>query len=153
MTGASAPSISVATLRDLVNTATERRPDLATKLERAVNLVVLRSIQPASRPGSWWVQSEADPTSEYLVARTEPAGTWVCLCQDFIKRGGPCKHALAVQLLRAALRREARLQAAMPRRPEPALACAPPLDVDRPIPYTLTPAGEAAADEPEPIVA
>jgi hypothetical protein len=54
----------------------------------------------------YWVQSESDADKEYWVVPCDH-GVWVCNCQDFKQRGGPCKHALAVQLLHECERREA----------------------------------------------
>jgi hypothetical protein len=173
----STPTCSVATLRTLGQEASARHPELQSRLEKAANIVVLRHIARASSIGSWWVQSEVDPTSEYLVHEDQASGTWTCLCQDFIRRGGPCKHSLAIRLLVAAERQEARRRMAMERHVTPAPACGPdpdrcerctaalarwsvrycetcapgvgPSAVDAPIPFVLTPAGEALVDELE----
>ena len=54
---------------------------------------------------------------------------WLCTCRDPKRRRDWCKHALAVALLCSCVEYR---------------AC-PPLDPDQPIPYVLTPLGEAAA--------
>jgi hypothetical protein len=77
----------------------------------------------------YWVESECDPNKEYWVVPCD-FGVWVCNCKDFQQRGGPCKHALAVQLFQMCEQREqADNVIAFP---------TPTLDPDAPIPYVLT---------------
>ena len=52
-----------------------------------------------------------------------------CSCPDYQRRGGPCKHAIAVDLLRAAYRRETAMLRA--------------LDYGQLDRFELTPKGEA----------
>ncbi len=63
---------------------------------------------------------------------------WVCNCQDFQRRGGPCKHAVAIMILQACEARE--------RGPEPPPTAwpLPAIDPDAPIPFELTAKGLAA---------
>src|SRR5262249_38062318 len=69
----------------------------------------------------------------------------MCLCEDYKQRGGPCKHALAVRLLRACEEREAAREAPAPI-PFPQRAFS---DEDR---FELTPKGLAylGSTDPDP---
>ena len=68
--------------------------------------MAVRRIQLGDSGRVWWVQSETDPTNEYMVVPVPDFDVWSCTCQDFQQRGGPCKHALAVELLQACNERE-----------------------------------------------
>jgi hypothetical protein len=96
----SAPSFCLATLRAALAELTAAYPERACRLERAANIVALRSIERGLRAG-WWVESESEPRKEYWVVDQS------CTCPDFKRRGGPCKHALAVELYRRCERLEA----------------------------------------------
>ena len=100
-----APSFSLATLRDVLAEMEQAHPERAGRLVRAANIVAIRAIA-ATAHGNCWVQSECDPTTEYLVVYVPQFNVWTCTCKDFQQRGGPCKHALAVQLLQACEARE-----------------------------------------------
>ena len=65
----------------------------------------MRRIEPTAS-GTFWVTSECTPNKEYWVCPL-PSGVWHCNCKDFQQRGGPCKHALAVQMLQECESREA----------------------------------------------
>ena len=101
----SAPSFSLATLRAVLAELEAAHPERASRLVRAANIVAIRAIA-ATAHGNCWVQSECDPTTEYLVVYVPQFNVWTCTCQDFARRGGPCKHALAVQMLQACEERE-----------------------------------------------
>jgi hypothetical protein len=147
----STPDVSLAMVRELIDQAAARRPDLRTRLEKAALIVLVRRIERGAR--GWWVESEAEPGKEYWVLRLSCDGSWQCTCKDWERRRDLCKHILSVRLLEACQRRAVQERRALGRHVRPAPACAPPEGADAPIPYVLTPAGEAAADEPEPIVA
>ena len=81
-------------LRALVGRGRLRCPELATRLERAASIVVLRAIRPLA-DGSHLVESEREPGRFYHVHRH-------CTCVDSRHApGGWCKHRLAVGLLTA----------------------------------------------------
>jgi hypothetical protein len=97
-------------------------------------------------PG-WSVESDCCPGLAYTVS-----AHGACSCPDFARRGGPCKHAMAVQMQAASESLEAFGKASHERRVTPALA-AGPVDADAEwaaratpapaIPYAVTPQGEA----------
>jgi hypothetical protein len=141
-----APAFSLATLRAVVAEMEAAHPEYGLRPIHAANIVAVRRIEESST-GTYWVQSESDPTREYWVCPLPEFHRWRCTCQDYQRRGGPCKHALAVQLLQAC--------EAADRGPEPP---PPPLafptrcysDEDR---FELTAAGAAylaALDAPVP---
>ena len=101
----SAPAFSLASLRAVLAEMEAAHPECGQRLVRAANIVAIRQIERTAR-GNYWVQSECDPTSEYMVVLLPELGVWTCTCKDFQQRGGPCKHALAVQLLQACEARE-----------------------------------------------
>src|SRR5438067_9608111 len=100
-----APTFSLATLRDVLAEMESAQPERASRLVRAANIVAIRAITTTAH-GNSWVPSETDPTTEYLVVYAPQFNVWTCTCQDFARRGGPCKHALAVQMLQACEERE-----------------------------------------------
>ncbi len=145
----SAPSISLATLRAVLAKGQAAHPELACRMERAALIVVQRRIAPAMAPANrgtcYWVEA-SDGRSEYWVCQ-DARGNYrfdACTCPDYQQRGGPCKHAIAVRLLQACERAEARRAPV----PLPALT----LDPDAPIPFVLTRLAEEALD-PEPVPA
>src|SRR5919199_6741392 len=101
-----APAFSLATLREVLAEMEAAHPERASRLVRAANIVAIRRIQLGDSGRVWWVQSECDPTVEYMVVPVPDFGISSCTCQDFQRRGGPCKHALAVQVLQACEARE-----------------------------------------------
>jgi hypothetical protein len=133
----SAPTFSLATLREVLAAMEAAHPGRAARLVHAANLVAVRRIQLGESGRVWWVQSECDATQEYMVVPVPEFGIMTCTCQDFQRRGGPCKHALAVQMLQACEAREHE-----PPPPIPFPTCL--TDVDVPIPYEFTPLGLAA---------
>jgi SWIM zinc finger len=62
-------------------------------VEKAVQLVLFRSIERGDAGRVWWVGSETTPDTTYAVADAS------CECLDHQKRGGPCAHQLAVTLV------------------------------------------------------
>ena len=101
------PAISLATLRAVLAKGQAAHPELAARMQRAATIVALRRIQPGQGAG-WWVQSE-EGDGEYWVF--QDGSGWRddrCTCADYRHRGGPCKHAVAVRLLQACERAEAR---------------------------------------------
>jgi hypothetical protein len=130
----SIPNIDLATLRTVLAECQEQHPEYGGRWHRAAMIVALRHISPAlADVAGWWVPSEIDPDKEYFVVQLG-ARNWTCSCPDYKQRGGPCKHALAVQLLQACECREpGNNLAAFPERVY--------TDDDR---FVLTPLGEAA---------
>src|SRR3954471_168944 len=95
----SAPTFSLATLRAVLAEMEAAHPERASRLVRAANIVDIRRVVLGDSGRVWWVQSECDPTTEYMVVPVPDFGLMTCTCQDFQQRGGPCKHALTVQML------------------------------------------------------
>ena len=133
-----APTFSFATLRAVL---AELEPIHGPRAVRAANIVACRAIEPSYSPGGWYVQSESDPDTDYIVLHVGSLDRWSCTCQDWARRSpAACKHILAITIVQEC---EAREQG-----PEP-----PPLalpftedDPDAPIPYVLTDAALAALD-------
>src|SRR5262245_33568350 len=99
----SAPSISLASLRDALASLKSAEPERGCRWDRAASIVALRAI--TAGVAGWWVGSESDPRTEYYVC-LDRHGRHLCTCPDYRERGGPCKHALAVRLLVACEARE-----------------------------------------------
>ncbi len=114
----SAPAISLATLRAVLAKGQAAHPELACRMDRAAHIVALRriepSIAPANRGACYWVQSECSDREYFVVLSERGYFADQCSCPDFKNRGGPCKHAMAVRLLQACEREEARLGGATP---------------------------------------
>jgi hypothetical protein len=102
----SAPAISLTTLRAVLAEMEVAHPERASRLVRAANIVAIRRITLGDSGKVWWVQSECDATQEYMVVPVPDFGLMTCTCRDFQQRGGPCKHALSVQMLQACEARE-----------------------------------------------
>src|SRR3954447_20435358 len=100
-----APAFSLATLRAVVAELEAAHPEYGLRPIHAANIVAVRRIEESST-GTYWVQSEADATKEYWVCPLPQFNVWRCTCKDFQQRGGPCKHALAVQILLECEQRE-----------------------------------------------
>jgi hypothetical protein len=141
----SAPAFSLATLRAVLAAMEAAHPEYGQRPVHAANIVAVRRIE-ATASGTFWVQSECDPTREYWVCPLPVFHLWRCTCQDYQRRGGPCKHALAVQLLQACEQRQAEQNAAESPILFPARAYS---DDAR---FELTPLGHAvlAGQEPNP---
>jgi hypothetical protein len=139
-----APAFSLATLRAVL---AELEPIHGQRAVRAANIVACRAIKPSRASKMWYVQSETDPTNDYIVCNAL-ADRWSCSCQDWARRQpAACKHILAVTILQDCEARE--------RGPEP-----PPIplpfteaDPDAPIGYELTAAALAALDTADPMPA
>lgn len=70
-----------------------RHPDLASRLGSAKALVA--NVQPGDRsPNVFFVEGSAG--RRYMVRVNRQARTSSCTCPDHGKRGGRCKHILAV---------------------------------------------------------
>src|SRR3954470_21466036 len=102
----SAPTFSLATLRAVLAEMEAAHPERASRLVRAANIVAIRRVVLGDSGRVWWVESECDPTPEFMGVPVPDFGLMTCTCQDFQQRGGPCKHALAVQILQACEQRE-----------------------------------------------
>src|SRR5437764_37768 len=115
MVSASAPqakstTFTVDTLKAVLARGQQARPELACRMQRAAAIVALRQIEPATSgaPGAYWVQSESCDREYWVVLDSRGYRGDTCTCKDYVKRGGPCKHAIAVRLLQACERAEAR---------------------------------------------
>jgi hypothetical protein len=93
--------VSVDDLLTLAHQLKATYPDRTRRVEKAVQLVLFRTIERGDAGRVWWVGSETTPDTTYAVA---DAG---CQCMDYQKRGGPCAHQLAVTLVTRLERREA----------------------------------------------
>jgi len=51
--------------------------------------------------GLFYVKSQSDPKDRHLVRAKTARGEWQCDCQDYKRRGKPCKHIYAVMFLLA----------------------------------------------------
>lgn len=85
-------------------TTTANDVDLST-----LSLRQLKAIQIASSgrivvrtPGTWIVPSQSDPKGRYTVTLKEIHGAlqWRCACVDFDETSAPCKHVMAVNIVR-----------------------------------------------------
>jgi hypothetical protein len=92
----SAPTFSFATLRQVLAELTAEYPDRHWRLVKAANIVAIRSVERSPSGPGWWVESESESGKFYFVLPVETIDT--CNCQDYLRRGGPCKHILAVEL-------------------------------------------------------
>ena len=101
----SAPTFGLATLRSVLAELTEQYPDREWRLVKAANIVAVRNMERYPYGGIWFVQSESQADKTYTIVPTENGDT--CDCQDYARRGGPCKHALAVELYTRCERRDA----------------------------------------------
>jgi hypothetical protein len=98
-------------------------------VEKAVQLVLFRSIERGESGRVWWVGSETTPDTTYSVSHTS------CSCRDWQVRGGPCGHQFAVDIL-------TRLERLTADRDQ-----ADCLDVDCPIDLELTPEAYELLDQ------
>jgi hypothetical protein len=76
---------------------TAEHSDREWRLVKAANIVAVRTIEHSPSGPGWWVESETEAGQFYFVLPVDGHDT--CNCQDYQRRGGPCKHALAVELL------------------------------------------------------
>lgn len=91
-------SITVQTLREMVQNLSARKPELASRAERAAQIVATRDIRQDAN-GQWHVESQSKPGSFHLV---NAVGTKACDCVDFTRKAAPngwCKHLIAVALI------------------------------------------------------
>src|SRR3954471_16751074 len=104
-TQSSAPTFSLATLRTMLAELTAEYPDREWRLVKAANIVAVRTIERSPSGPGWWVESESESGKFYFVLAVDGHDT--CSCQDYLRRGGPCKHALAALLFARCGRRDA----------------------------------------------
>jgi hypothetical protein len=97
------PDLTLADLRAIVDQLRTEHPNSGPRLDHAAFIATFREVERGTSPGLWWVQSETDPTQQYMVTAGER-----CVCQDFARRGAltPCKHLLCVEIVERAERRE-----------------------------------------------
>jgi hypothetical protein len=86
---------SIQTLQTLVNAGKARHPELTSRIERALVVLLFRELERL--PGGAWLIAGERADSAYTVA----AGGTDCTCPDAAHRApyGLCKHRLAVRLL------------------------------------------------------
>jgi hypothetical protein len=140
-----ANGITPATLATVLARGIAAHPDMALRMDRAAVIVERGGVHVEAY--GWSVGSECTEGKAYTVT-----ADGACSCPDFARRGGPCKHAVAVQMQAACEALEAFGKAPHERRVTRALA-AGPVDADAEwaartapdaaIPYELTPQGEA----------
>lgn len=89
-------------LRQAVAVLKVRRPELATRADRAAAILATREVKGIGIPGMWWVESQSKPGLRHLVTMN---GERTCDCYDFESGRAPagwCKHLIAMAtLLRA----------------------------------------------------
>lgn len=98
MAATSVATVSAESVRRLVQQGSERRPDLATRLEKAAMIVLFRTVAlDGPEEHLYHVESESQPGRYYTV-------NGACDCRDYMHRapGGYCKHKLAVALVERA---------------------------------------------------
>src|SRR3954452_17683842 len=78
----SAPTFSLATLREVLAAMEAAHPERAGRLVHAANIVAIRRIQLGDSGKVWWVQSECDATQEYMVVPVPEFNLMTCTCQD-----------------------------------------------------------------------
>jgi hypothetical protein len=100
-----APTFSLATLRAVLAELTTEQPTRQSRLVKAANIVAIRGIERYPHGGIWFVESESEAGKLYTLVPTPGGDT--CDCMDYKQRGGPCKHALAVELLQRCERHSA----------------------------------------------
>ena len=140
-----APAFSLATLRDALAEMQAEHLDREWRLIKAANIVAVRSVERYPHGGIWFVESECEAGKVYTLVPTPNGDT--CDCMDYRQRGGPCKHALAVELYQRCERRDAEQADPTPAdnvTPFPTPAFDP--DRDR---FVLTAKGHAALASPE----
>ena len=93
---ATIPTFSLATLRTVLAELTAEHPDREWRLVKAANIVAVRTIERSPTGPGWWVESETEAGKFYFVLAV--GGRDTCSCQDYQRRGGPCKHILATTL-------------------------------------------------------
>lgn len=130
-----APAATLGDLHAVMAELIRAYPEAGHRVQHGAFLAVMGHAESDAALG-WWVRSERDAETRYFVL--PEYGT--CTCQDHQRQGhmSPCKHAIAVEVLR-------RLERAEAERDEPTETL---LDVaGAPIPFRLTPAALAALDE------
>ena len=96
-----ATCIMVQTLREMVSNLGQRKPELASRAERAAQIIVTRDIKVDAN-GQYHIESQSKPGSFHLVSMVGGKG---CDCIDFTRSHAPqgwCKHLIAVAILRKA---------------------------------------------------
>ena len=116
-------TVSRATLMDVLALGIQAHPELSVRMDKAAEIVASGGVERGQVAG-WWVRSQARDTV-YFVTLVHDYRFDQCSCPHSQQRGGPCKHAIAVRMLLACQRREARLRRAMERHVQPAPACGP----------------------------
>jgi hypothetical protein len=121
-----APTATLGDLQAIMCELTREYPEAGARVEHGAFLALMGHAEP-SGPGAYWVLSERDEATQYFVLPLY--GT--CTCQDHARHGtlSPCKHALAIEIVRRLERIEAEA-----------------LDPTTPIGLELTDAAYAALD-------
>lgn len=101
----STPPIPLDSLREMAERGKTRRPELASRIERAVFIVVMRRIEQRGE-NDWLIESDTEVGKSYGVTLTS------CSCPDFARAPlGLCKHRLALGLARMAEYQQGQQQA------------------------------------------
>lgn len=83
---------AIATLQTLIERGKANRPDLASRLERALVIVLFRAPRPLPGGEHYEVES-VDGGRTYVASRGS------CTCPDAVHRQSLCKHQLAIGLV------------------------------------------------------
>jgi hypothetical protein len=142
--------LPLARIRDIVATMQRAFPAEHARISRGVEVLLACKIVETGELGRYLVQSTQDGLLYY------EATSYACSCPDARKHaaeGLRCKHSFAIDILHIAAAiasREAQEAAAADASQDADIL---DLDPDAPIPFVLTPKGEAAIAPLAPIVA
>ena len=139
------PDLSMARYSALVERIELAVPEQAARIRRGANVLLNSRILETDQAGTYLVQTSDGSDLYYRASTTR------CTCPDTMQRRVVCKHSWARVILQSA-RIDAR-DAAFGLASAPPMLPRPSLDPDRPIPFTLTAAADAALDTPEPVPA
>jgi hypothetical protein len=89
--------VPLALLRQAVADLQAARPEVATIVPAALELLATRRFWPSTRPVGWWIAGRA-ADQDYIVVRVD--GMDLCGCKQFVPRGGYCRHVVALELYR-----------------------------------------------------
>ena len=69
---------------------------------RAQRAIVIAKQKRIAKRGSVWVVPSQSHSGSYVVTQKADAAmpTWDCSCPDYETRGQPCKHVIAVEMVR-----------------------------------------------------
>jgi transposase len=69
---------------------------------RTTRALAIAKTKRIVKRGSVWIVPSQSHSGSYVVSQSEKAGmpTWECTCPDYETRGQPCKHVIAVEIVR-----------------------------------------------------